>query len=137
VIGDAYAGTRSPAHLTTVEFAGAVARALRADGWYAANVADGAPLSFARAQVATLRSVFAEVCLIADPAVLRGRRFGNLILIAGRTPPPVAELTRKAAGDPFPGRVVDGEELTRFTSGAVPVTDATARPSPPPPKGIF
>jgi spermidine synthase len=137
VIGDAYAGSRSPAHLTSVEFVTAVARTLRAGGWYAANVADGAPLSFARTQVATLRSVLPEVCLIADPAVLRGRRFGNLILVAGRTPPPVAELTRKAAGDPFPGRVLYGDELTRFTAGAAPATDATARPSPPPPKGIF
>ena len=29
----------------------------------------------------------------------------------------MAELTRRAAGDPFPGRVVHGEELTRFTGG--------------------
>lgn len=137
VIGDVYAGSRSPAHLTTVEFVTAVARTLRPGGWYAANVADGAPLSFSRTQVATLRAVLPEVCLIADPAVLRGRRFGNLVLIAGRTPPPVAELTRKTAGDPFPGRVVYGEELTRFAAGAAPATDATARPSPPPPKGIF
>lgn len=137
VIGDVYAGSRSPAHLTTVEFVTAVARTLRPGGWYAANVADGAPLSFSRTQVATLRSVLPEVCLIADPAVLRGRRFGNLILVAGRTPPPVAELTRKAAGDAFPGRVLYGEELSRFAAGAAPATDATARPSPPPPKGIF
>ncbi|GAA4627305.1 fused MFS/spermidine synthase [Actinoallomurus vinaceus] len=137
VIGDVYAGSRTPAHLTTVEFAAAVARVLRPGGRYAANVADGAPLSFARAQVATLRAVLPELCLIGDPAVLRGRRFGNLIVVAGSTPPPVAELTRKAAGDPFPARVLSGDELTRFTAGAAPVTDATARPSPPPPKGIF
>ncbi|MCO6005074.1 fused MFS/spermidine synthase [Actinoallomurus purpureus] len=137
VIGDVYAGSRSPAHLATVEFAAAVARVLRPGGWYAVNVADGAPLSFARGQVATLRSVLPELCLIGDPAVLRGRRFGNLIVVAGSIPPPVAELTRKAAGDPFPARVLYGAELTRFTAGAAPVTDATARPSPPPPKGVF
>ncbi|GAB3968727.1 fused MFS/spermidine synthase [Actinoallomurus acanthiterrae] len=137
VIGDAYAGSRTPAHLTSVEFAAAVARVLRPGGWYAANVADGAPLSFARSQVATLRSVLPELCLIADPAVLRGRRFGNLVVVAGSAPPSVGELTRKAAGDPFPARVLDGDEVTRFTAGAAPVTDATARPSPPPPKGVF
>ncbi|MCW2944942.1 MAG: spermine synthase [Actinoallomurus sp.] len=137
VVGDVYAGGRSPAHLTSGEFFSAVARTLRAGGFYAANVADGAPLSFVRAQVTTLRAVFPEACLIADPAVLRGRRFGNLVLVAGQAAPPVAELTRKAAGDPFPGRVLYGDELTRFASGAAPVTDASARPSPIPPRGIF
>jgi hypothetical protein len=132
-----YAGGRSPAHLTSVEFFTAAARTLRAGGLFAANLADGAPLSFARAQVATLRAVLPEACLIADPAVLRGRRFGNLVLVAGRVEPPVADLTRRSAGDPFPGRVVHGDELTRFTGGARPVTDATAHPSPPPPDGVF
>jgi hypothetical protein len=87
--------------------------------------------------VTTLGTVLPETCLIADPAVLRGRRFGNLILAGGRTPPPVAGLTRLAAGDPFPGRVLHGQELTRFAAGAPPVTDATARPSPAPPGDIF
>ncbi len=137
VVGDVYAGGRCPAHLTTVEFAAAVAHTLRPGGYYAANATDGAPLSFIRGQVATLRSVFPEVCLIGDPAVLRGRRFGNLILVAGRSAPPVAGLTRRAAGDPFPGRVLYGEELVRFTGGAAPVTDAGARPSPPVPGGPF
>jgi spermidine synthase len=137
VVSDVYAGGRSPAHLTSVEFFTAAARTLRAGGLFAANLADGAPLSFARAQVATLRAVLPEACLIADPAVLRGRRFGNLVLVAGRGEPPVADLTRRSAGDPFPGRVLHGEELTRFTAGAHPVTDATARPSPPPPDGVF
>ncbi|MGH3374832.1 MAG: spermidine synthase [Actinoallomurus sp.] len=137
VVGDVYAAGRSPAHLASAEFFAIVARTLRAGGFFAANLADGAPLSFARAQVATLRTVLPETCLIADPAVLRGRRFGNLVLTGGRTAPPVAGLTRRAAGDPFPGRVVYGEELTRFAAGAVPVTDATARPSPAPPHGVF
>jgi hypothetical protein len=137
VVSDVYAGGRSPAHLTSVEFFTAAARTLRAGGLFAANLADGAPLSFARAQVATLRAVLPEACLIADPAVLRGRRFGNLVLVAGRVEPPVADLTRRSAGDPFPGRVLHGDELTKFTGGARPVTDATAHPSPPPPDGVF
>jgi hypothetical protein len=72
---------------------------------------------------------------VADAAVLRGRRFGNLVVFAGRTALPIAELTRRAAGDWFPGRVE--VDLDRFTGGAVPVTDADAVPSPEPPKGLF
>jgi spermidine synthase len=135
VISDVYAGSRTPAHLTSVELVELAARVLRPGGFFAANVADGASLAFARAQAATLRAVLPEVCLIADPAVLRGRRFGNLILVGGRVEPPIAALTRKAAGDPFPGRVVYGADLTNFIAGASPVTDATARPSPNPPPG--
>jgi SAM-dependent methyltransferase len=137
VVGDVYAGGRLPSHLASKEFYEDVARTLRPGGLFAANLADGPPLSFVRGQVTTLRTVLPETCLIADPAVLRGRRFANLILLGGLTPPPVAGLTRKAAGDPFPGRVVYGEELTRFTGGAPPVTDATAGPSPAPPGDIF
>ena len=33
--------------------------------------------------MATLRSVFADVCVLADPDVLRGRKAGNAVLVAG------------------------------------------------------
>ena len=71
-----------PRHLTSAEFAADVHRVLRPGGVYAANVADGPPLRFARGQVATLRSVFRHVCLLAEPGTLRGRRFGNLVAVA-------------------------------------------------------
>jgi spermidine synthase len=137
VVADVFAGARTPAHLTSVEFAAEVARVLCPDGTYLLNVADGSPLRHARAQVATVRSVLPKACMIADSAVLRGRRYGNLVLIAGRSDPPVAQLTRRAAGDWFPGRVLHGVELDRFTGGAPVVRDATARPSEPPPAGTL
>jgi spermidine synthase len=137
VVTDVFAGARTPAHLTSVEFVSLVARALRADGVYAANIADGGQLPFARAQVATVRAVFPQVCVLAEPTVLRGRRFGNFILVASRAELPLSDLTRLIAGDAFPGRVEHGESLTRFTGGARPTTDETARQSPMPPKGTW
>ncbi|MFC7545583.1 spermidine synthase [Plantactinospora sp. GCM10030261] len=137
VVSDVYAGARTPAHLTSVEFAGEVARVLRPAGWYLVNVADGPPLRHARGQVATVRAVLPRACLVADAAVLRGRRYGNLMLLAGLREPPVAGLTRRAAGDWFPGRVLAGDELDRFVAGARVVRDATAQPSPLPPAGMF
>jgi len=134
VIADVFEGGRTPAHLTSAEFWAAARRAVGDTGVVAANVADGAPLAHARAQVATARTAFAHACLIADAAVLRGRRFGNLVLAASPVPLPVDALTRRAAGDPMPGRVAD---LVRFTAGARPVTDATAAPSPEAPPGAF
>ncbi len=135
VVLDVFAGARTPAHLASVEFMREIARVLAPGGRLVANVADGPPLRYARAQVATIRAALPEACLVADAAVLRGRRFGNLVVFAGRTALPIAELTRRAAGDWFPGRVE--VDLDRFTGGAVPVTDADAVPSPEPPKGLF
>ncbi|MDR0343833.1 MAG: fused MFS/spermidine synthase [Nocardiopsaceae bacterium] len=137
VIADLFAGGRTPAHVTSAEFTAAAARALSPAGSYAANIGDTSPLGYARAQVATVRSVFPHACLLADPAVLRGRRFGNLVLTAARRGLPAAELARRAAADPFPGRLLAGDELDRFTAGARPVTDARARPSLAPPPGLF
>ncbi|MDG9676556.1 fused MFS/spermidine synthase [Micromonospora sp. DH14] len=137
VVADVFAGARTPAHLTSLEYAAEVARVLRPDGWYLANLADGPPLRHARGQVATVRSVLPRACLVGDAAVLRGRRYGNLVLVAGRSQPPVPELTRRAAGDWFPGRVVSGDELDRFAGGAQVVRDADATGSDPPPPGLF
>ena len=137
IISDVFAGARTPAHLTSLEYVQLAAAALRETGLYAANLADGAPLRFARAQAATLAAVYPHCALIAEPAVLRARRFGNLVLAAGHRPLPLAELTRRTAGDPFPARVLAEQELRQWIAGAAPVTDATAVESPEPPAGAF
>ncbi|GAA1168443.1 fused MFS/spermidine synthase [Streptomyces hebeiensis] len=137
VIADVFDGARTPAHLTSAEFLDDVRRALAPDGWYAANLADGPPLGHLRGQVATAGTAFERLALVADPAVLRGRRFGNAVLVASDRELPVAELTRRVAGDPHPGRVEHGRALADFTGGAVAVRDATAKASPAPPAGAF
>jgi hypothetical protein len=137
VIADVFAAARTPAHLTSAEFTAAAARALAPAGLYAVNVADGPPLAHARRRVAAVRSVFRHACLIAEPGVLRGRRFGNLVVAAAGRPLPIAALTRRAAAEPFPARVVEGSALDRFVAGSKPITDADAEPSPVPPPEVF
>ncbi|MDT0443293.1 fused MFS/spermidine synthase [Streptomyces sp. DSM 41886] len=137
VITDVFADARTPAHCTSAEFLDEVRRVLRPGGWYAANVTDGPPLAHLRAQVATAAGRFAEVCLAAEPPVLRGRRFGNGIVCAADGPLPTVELAGRCARDPAPARLLAGRELADFTAGAPVVTDATAVPSPPPPDGTF
>lgn len=137
VIADVFGGARTPAHLTSAEFLTEVRRVLKPGGKYAANLADGPPLAHLRGQVATAASLFPELALAADPAVWRGRRFGNAVLVASDLPVAVAELTRRVAGDPHPGRVEHGRALADFTGGAAVVTDAGAKPSPAPPPGTF
>jgi spermidine synthase len=137
VVADVFSGARTPAHLTSQEFTAAVARALSPTGLYAANVGDGPPLEHARARLATMRAAFPQACLAADAAVLRGRRFGNLVLAAAWREFPVDKLTRRVASDPFPGRLLHGSELDQFAAGAQPITDALAEPSPTPPPDAF
>ena len=137
VLVDVFAGARTPAHLTTLEFAADVARVLRPGGVTAWNVSDGPPLRFVRAEAATLRAVFGHVALLAEPGTLRGRRFGNTVAVASDGELPIPALTRRCAGDPMPSRVLSDEELDRFVGQAAAVTDADAEPSPQPPAGIF
>jgi spermidine synthase len=137
VVLDVFAGARTPAHLASAEFLQAVVDVMAPAATYAANLTDGGALAFARGQVATLQSAFPHTCLVADPAVLRGRRFGNLLLVGGRTPLPVDLLTARAAGGRSPARLLHGPELDRFRAGARPVHDATAAASPLPPDGTF
>ncbi|MFH9013855.1 spermidine synthase [Streptomyces sp. NPDC017943] len=137
VVTDVFGGARTPAHLTSTEFLDCVRRVLKPGGVHAANLADGPPLTHLRGQIATAAARFAELALVADPAVLRGKRFGNAVLVACDHPLPVAELTRRAASDPHPGRVEHGRALTDFAGGALPVTDLAAVASPAPPPSAF
>jgi spermidine synthase len=139
VIADVYQAAQMPRSVASLEFAHQVARVLRPGGWYAVNVADLPPLAFSRRQAATLRAAFADVCLIADPGMLRGRRYGNVVMAAAREPAalPVARFAAAAAHDPFPCRLLDGPDLDRFIAGARPVADDAAEDSPKPPSGLF
>ncbi|MEU9559052.1 spermidine synthase [Streptomyces fumanus] len=137
LVADVFGGSRVPAHLTSTEYAGEVARVLRADGVYLANLADGAPFAFLRSQLATFAAHFGELVLIAEPGVLRGRRFGNAVLVAAHRPLDAGALARRTAADAFPARVEHGAALRAFTGDARPVRDADAVPSPEPPEGAF
>ncbi|MGP3971921.1 spermidine synthase [Streptomyces sp. 6N223] len=137
LVSDVFGGSRIPAHLTTLGYARACARVLRPGGVYAANLADARPFAFLRSQLAACAAVFGELCLIAEPGVLRGRRFGNAVLVASHAPLPAAELARRAAADPFPARTVHGLALRDFTGDAAPVAEGAAVPSPRPPDGAF
>ncbi|TWF88918.1 hypothetical protein FHX78_115959 [Streptomyces capillispiralis] len=137
LVADVFGGSRVPAHLTSVAYVHEAARVLRPGGVYLANLADAAPFAFLRSQLATLATRFEELALIAEPGVLRGRRFGNAVLAAAHRPLDIAALSRRTAADAFPARVEHGAALRDFTGGARPVRDEDAVPSPEPPEGAF
>ncbi|WP_280885947.1 fused MFS/spermidine synthase [Streptomyces sp. LBL] len=137
LVADVFGGSRVPAHLTSVAYAREAARVLRGDGVYLANLADAKPFAFLRSQLATFGTVFEELALIAEPGVLRGRRFGNAVLVAAHRPLDTAALARLTASDVFPARVDHGPTLRDFIGGVRPVRDEDAVPSPEPPDGAF
>ena len=132
---DVFAGARTPAHLTSAEFVADAARVLAPGGVYAANVADGGALPFARTQLGAAAAAFDHVAVLVAPEVRHGRRFGNLVLLGSDAELPVADLARRLAGDPFPAGVLDDAQVRR--AAGAPVTDRAAVPSPMPPSGFF
>lgn len=137
VIVDVFSGARTPAHVTSVEFYRSVAGLLSPRGVVLVNVADGPGLAFARGQAATLREAVGDVAALAETAVLKGRRFGNIVLAGSPTTLPLEWMPRLLSAGPHPAKVVAGDELRDFVAGAPVVTDSTAVPSPPPAKSIF
>lgn len=137
LVCDVFAGAQTPAHLTSIEFYTAAAHVLARDGVLLVNVADGAGLAFARRQVATVRAVLEHVVVLAEVQMLKGRRFGNLVIAASRAPLPTEWLPRLMAAGPHPAKVAHGAELDEFTRGVRPATDADATPSPKPAASVF
>jgi spermidine synthase len=134
VVTDVFVGARVPAHLATVEHVHEVRRVLRPGGVYAVNLGDSGALAFARQQAATLAAVFENVLVVADPGVLRGRRFGNLVLAASDRPLDEAGLRRATSRALARARVADGRA---FGASAAPATDARPPVVPVPPDELF
>lgn len=137
LVVDVFSGSRTPAHVTSIEFYTAAAALLAPGGILLANVADGPGLKFARGQAATLQAALGHVAALAETQVLKGRRFGNVVLVGSASELPFDWMPRLLAAGPHPSKLVAGPELREFIANAPVVTDATAIPSPPPSKSIF
>ncbi len=110
VVVDAYADGEVPAALTARPFLAELARVLAPGGLVLDNVADRAPFALTRDVVAGLRETVGRVVVSAEPATLRGRRPGNLLLVAGADPP-LAALRRSAVTSPAPYRLLDERQV--------------------------
>lgn len=137
VVSDVYSGAQTPAHLTSVEFYRELAALLAPAGVLLVNVADGPGLAFARRQAATIAEVLPEIGILADTQVLKGRRFGNLVIAASVAPLPTEWLPRMLAAGPHPAKIAQGAEAGAFLQGARVVTDADAVASPRPDASLF
>lgn len=124
IIRDVFAGSRTPAPLTTLEFVQHAKRVLDAAGVYVVNCGDSPDLAMARREAATISAAFTHTVIIADPAMLKGRRYGNVILAGSDAP--LGEdpgLARELLGGGVPAHLWRDNQVTRFISGAAVLTD--------------
>jgi hypothetical protein len=131
IVSDVFEAARMPSDVATAEFAALVVPALRQNGLYVVNVTDVPTLAFTKRLAATLRTAFAQVCVLADPGMLRGRRFGNCLLVASRLVDgvPTRALVRSRPGDTGAVGLLRDEALDSFIAGAAPLLDDTVASS--------
>jgi hypothetical protein len=130
VVVDAFVDGRVPGELVTAECAASCARVLSDDGLLLLNLVDAAPFAWTRRVVAAVRTALPAQMLSAEPATLRGRRPGNLLLVAGRSDVPSAALRTRAATSSSPYRVLDGAQVSDTVGGGLPFVDDDTAPSP-------
>jgi spermidine synthase len=120
VVLDAFAGGDVPPELLGTAFLGQVGRVLGEGGLLVANVTDRAPFPLVRRAVAGIRATFAEVVVGAEPATLKGRRVGNLVLVAGARVP-ADDLRRRASTGAAPYRLFVGTPVLDSFGGGRPL----------------
>lgn len=125
IIRDVFSGAATPAEVTTAEFTEQVRRVLVPGGIYMVNCADTRSLAMARREAATIAQSFAHAVMVADPAMLAGRRTGNVVIAGsdeplGETPGTLRTLLYGAV----PATLWDTGKVVRFASGSRVLRDA-------------
>lgn len=129
VIRDVFAGDKTPADLTTVAFTREAARVLAGDGLYVVNCGDTPQLETARREAATIGAVFAHTAIVADPAMLKGRRYGNMVIAGSNAPIPAGPaMLRELLGGAVPAQHWDDARVRSFAGTAAPIGAEPAGP---------
>lgn len=124
IVRDAFINQDVPAHLRTLEVAERASQILSERGIFLLNSVASTGLKRFNSQAAQLLHCFPHVLGIIDPSVLRGRRYGNLVLAASHSEFPVALIDRAVRRLPLPARIVSQKDLEKRAKGAVVFHDA-------------
>ncbi len=95
------------------------------------NITDRLPFLYAKRVVAGIADRFQPVVCALEPATLKGRRFGNIVISAGKGIDH-GKLERRANRAPFPYRVLGGLHLARWVGKLAAFTDQDSQQSPAP-----
>lgn len=119
IIRDVFAGSLTPRPLTTAEFNEHIKRVLAPGGIYVVNSGDAPDLKNAREDAATIAAAFEHTVIVADPAMLKGRRYGNMVMAGSDTPlDEDPQLARRLLGGAVPAHIWDDAQVRAFAAGA-------------------
>jgi len=123
VVADAFGGLVTPWHLTTLEFNEDVKETMTSDAVFMMNLIDQPPVSFGRAEVATLAALFSELLVVAPPDYFDGGQGGNYVVVASDATMDVAVLERSLQNRGATEVVLSGNELAEWIGDARILTD--------------
>lgn len=132
VIVDAFDGAQVPGDLVTVEAFAQIRRVLRGQAVVIVNITDQAPFKWAKRVASAVQESWRYFLLGAEPAVHKGRRFGNVLLLGSQTRPDQEAIIRASAGLSVGYRWLTGLEARNWIGGVLPFTDEATEPSPKP-----
>lgn len=132
IIVDAFDGARVPGDLATVEAVEEVRRVLRGPAVAVFNVSDRAPFGWAKRLAGGLSGRWRHLLIGMEPVVAKGKRFGNLVMVASDARPDQQAILRDSAALTIGYRWISGTQARSWSGGAEPMTDETAEPSPGP-----
>lgn len=130
VVLDAYDDGRVPADLVTDVALRGFARLLKPGGLALLNLADEPSRRHLARVLAGVAAQWPNQVVLATNDVMKGRRFGNYVVIAGDSPIEIDEVRRRAIRLAAPTAVRTGSELRKQ---ARPFTVDDAESSPPAP----
>ncbi|WP_426226845.1 spermidine synthase [Pseudarthrobacter sp. DSP2-3-2b1] len=130
IIRDVFAGSLTPRPLTTAEFNGHIRRVLAPGGIYVVNSGDAPDLKNAREDAATIAATFEHTLIVADPAMLKGRRYGNMVMAGSDSPlDGDPQLARRLLGGAVPAHIWTDAQVRAFASGSPVRHDPAPRPT--------
>ncbi|HKU09939.1 MAG TPA: fused MFS/spermidine synthase [Sinomonas sp.] len=133
IIRDVFSGSRTPHPLTTVEFTRASALLLDSGGLFVANIGSAPDQITAREEAAAIAEVFPYIGVVADPAMLKGRRYGNIIVAGSDSPlEGSAALRRRLLGGGLPAQFWDDAQARSWIGKAAPRHDPPGSQAPDP-----
>lgn len=109
LVRDAFDHAEVPSALLTAAFYASSARALKDSGIYLANVPDAGDHRILAAELNAMSHEFAHLAVASEPGIFKGRRKGNVVVIASHAPLPMSDLDRTLRTAPTMATLLDFE----------------------------